>query len=190
MTQKFQTVKNELIKKLKDLDPRLSYHTINHTLDVLKQAERIAKEEKIEDERDLYLLKLAALYHDSGFLEVYDGHEEMSCKIILMDADHLSINENELQFIQKLIMATKLSNKPHTHLEKILRDADLDYLGRTDFLEIAALLKKELFAYKIITDTSEWNERQLKFLKQHHYYTKSSQKLREPVKQANYQTLL
>lgn len=190
MTQKFEKVKAQLINKLMDLDPKLSYHTISHTLDVIKQAERIAKEEKIEDERDLYLLKLAALYHDSGFLKVYDGHEEMSCQIILKDADQLALTQNELQFIQKLIMATKLSSKPHTHLEKILRDADLDYLGRTDFLDIAALLKKELFAYKIITDTNEWNERQLNFLKQHHYYTKSSQKLREPVKQLNYQNLL
>jgi uncharacterized protein len=190
MTNTFEKVKNQLIKKLMDLDPKLSYHTINHTLDVLKQAERIAKEENIQDERNLYLLKLAALYHDSGFLKVYDGHEEMSCQIILKDAAQLDINENELQFIQKLIMATKLSNKPHTHLEKILRDADLDYLGRTDFLEIAALLKKELMAYKIISDTSEWNERQLNFLKQHRYYTKSSQMLREPVKQENFKTLL
>lgn len=187
---KFEKIKNNLINKLSGLDPRLSYHTINHTLDVVKQAERIAGDENIVNERELYLLKIAALYHDSGFLEKYAGHEEISCTIFLSDADHLDIDKKEIQFVQDLIMVTKISNKPETLQEKILRDADLDYLGRPDFFEIADLLRKELLAYNLITNELDWQTTQLAFLKNHHYFTKSSQLLREPVKKANYLSLL
>ena len=186
----FEKIKNNIINKLSGLDPRLCYHTINHSLDVVKQAERIAGDENIVNEREVYLLKIAALYHDSGFLKTYIGHEEISCTILLSDADNLDIDKNEIQFVQDLIMVTKISNKPTTPLEKILRDADLDYLGRTDFFEIADLLRKELLAYNFIANDREWEKTQLTFLEEHHYFTKSSQLLREPVKKANYLSLL
>ncbi len=186
----FEQAKHRLLKKLSALDPRLSYHSINHTLDVVKQAERIAVDEAIVNERELYLLKIAALYHDSGFLKTYNGHEEISCSFFLSDAANLHINKNEIQLVQELIMVTKISNKPQTLLEKILRDADLDYLGRPDFFEIAESLRKELMAYNLIANDREWEITQLAFLKDQHYFTKSSQILREPVKKANYHSLL
>ena len=186
---KFEIIKQNLLSKLRDLDARLIYHNIQHTLDVLNQAERIAAEEKIADKKELYLLKLAALYHDSGFLKKYEGHEEVSCKIFLEDAASFGLTEMEKNLVERLIMATKISSKPKTILEKILRDADLDYLGRNDFSTIACLLKKELMSYKFIATNKDWNIRQLAFLETHKYYTKSSILTREPVKQQYLQTL-
>lgn len=186
----FAKIKDLLIDKLKDLDPRLSYHNINHTLDVLKEAQRIAASEKINDKRELYLLKLAALYHDSGFLKIYDGHEEESCSIFKNDAADFDLTDKEIKFVQQLIMVTKITNVPQTHLEKIIRDADLDYLGREDFSVISDLLKKELMQLNMIAGDSEWDKRQLTFLKNHQYHTKSSKNLREPQKQKNFQSLL
>ena len=186
----FAKIKDLLLIKLKDLDPRLSYHNINHTLDVLEEAQRIATSENITDKRELYLLKLAALYHDCGFLKIYDGHEEVSCSIFKKDAADFDLTDEEIKFVEKLIMVTKITNVPHTKLEKIIRDADLDYLGRKDFSVISALLKKELMQLNMIANDSEWNKRQLTFLKNHHYHTKSSKDLREPLKQKNFQSLI
>jgi HD superfamily phosphodiesterase len=186
----FDSIKQIVIDKLKDLDPRLSYHNIHHTLDVVEQAERIAINEKIVDERELFLLKIAALYHDSGFLKLYEGHEELSCLIFQEDAKDFDLSDEETALIRELIMVTKITNEPHTKLEKILRDADLDYLGRPDFDQISNRLKEELLKYNLIENEQEWDERQLAFLKKHHYHTKTSQALREPVKQKNYLTLV
>jgi HD superfamily phosphodiesterase len=186
----FETFKDSLIDQLKQLDPRLSYHNIHHTLDVVDQVERIAMEENIEAEREIFLLKLAALYHDSGFLHTYDGHEEMSCRIFLKDVASFNLTKEEVKHIEALIMVTKISSEPTTLAEMIIRDADLDYLGRSDFHETAELLKKELFQFGFIHSESDWNSRQLAFLKDQHYYSTSSQRLREPVKQDNYLKLL
>ena len=43
----FDLIKDLVCKKLEALHPNLTYHDIHHTLDVLKQCERIAKKEAI-----------------------------------------------------------------------------------------------------------------------------------------------
>ncbi len=63
------------------LPSNLCYHDLEHTYIVLKKSMEIAREENITEEHDLNLLKTAALYHDSGFINVYDNHEEESCRI-------------------------------------------------------------------------------------------------------------
>ena len=76
----FTSIKEPILSRLKnELDPRLGYHNIMHTLDVLEQAEVLAKQENVTDKHDLLLLKTAAVFHDSGFLFVYKGHEEKGC---------------------------------------------------------------------------------------------------------------
>lgn len=177
-------ISKHVFDKLSKLSPDLTYHSIGHTKDVVRQSERIAREEGVKED-DIYNLKVAALYHDTGFLETYIGHEQKSCEIFLSDANRFLFTESQKQIICKLIMATKVPQKPKTILQNIICDADLDYLGRDDFPEISALLKKEFLAYKIVADEQDWMEKQLLFLKNHQYHTLSSRNDREEKKQFN-----
>lgn len=168
----------------KSLSPSLSYHNALHTLDVLTQAQNIAKREGIEDPEKLFLLQVASLTHDSGFTEVYFNHEEKSCEIMRREMARYHFPEEKLHFITDLIMATRMPQQPKNHLQEILCDADLDYLGRDDFFEISDRLKKELKEYDILKDDKEWDKKQVEFLEAHHYFTKSSQALRAEKKQS------
>ena len=183
-------IKRNVLTKLEGLDKRLIYHNIAHTLDVMEQTLRIASFDDTLTEREIYLLHLAALYHDTGFLEIYMGHEEVSCRYFLEDAGNFGINKEEEAIVTGIIMATKVSNQPKTVLERIIRDADLDYLGREDFPEISLTLKKELFDFGFISNEEEWNNKQLDFLRNHQYNTVISLAEREPIKQKNLQALL
>ena len=79
----FLKLKSGMLKLLRtDLDPRLTYHNPEHTEDVLQHVERIAAAENITDKRLLHLMRIAALFHDTGFLRTYKGHEEVSCIIM------------------------------------------------------------------------------------------------------------
>jgi uncharacterized protein len=180
----FDIIYNHVIQKLKDLDPGLSYHCVEHTLDVVKHAERVASDESI-NEKEMYLLKIAALYHDTGFLKTYKDHEQVSCEIFLEDCKQFNFTEEEKQTIIDLIMATRMPQKPKNLLQKIICDADLDYLGRHDFSTIAEKLKQEFLNYQLISDNNEWRSLQIKFLKSHEYHTNSSKQLRDPVKKEN-----
>jgi len=186
----FEKIKTNLLTKLNKLSSYLTYHCVDHTLDVIKQSERIANEEGITNERDLFLLQVASLYHDTGFLETYAEHEIKSCGIFMEDAINLDFTDKEKEIIRGLIMATKIPQQPNTLMEKIICDADLDYLGRKDFFKIGDTLRKEFLHHKIVQNNNDWEKLQLKFLQNHRFHTNTSQKKREPVKQQNLSKLV
>lgn len=180
---KFQAVKKFIINKLaSELSPELYYHGVHHTLDVLESATRLAKGEGVDGE-DLLLLRTACLYHDSGFLHVYKGHEEISCKIAKETLPDYGYSDKAIETISCMIMATQIPQSPKCYLAEILCDADLDYLGRDDFEPIAESLYKEMIAYKFINDEKVWNRIQVNFLGNHHYFTDTAKRRREKKKQ-------
>ena len=179
----FLKLKSGMLKLLRtDLDPRLTYHSPAHTEDVLQQVERLAAAENITDKRLLYLMRIAALFHDTGFLRSYKGHEEISCAIMRERVGRGILDESELQLIERMIMATKIPQSPVTLPEMIICDADLDYLGRDDFENISNSLKIEFIIYGIIKDEEEWDRLQISFFNSHKYFTKTSIRERCPVK--------
>ncbi len=184
----FRKFKQLAQSRLSLLSPNLTYHSIDHTMDVLKQCVRIAGFEQVTGHQ-LDLLKIAALYHDTGFLFAYTGHEEKSCDIFLEDIKGLDINSKDVKTILGIIMSTKVPQKPKTLPQRIICDADLDYLGRRDFPLITERLKHEFLKYSIVQDEKEWKKVQRDFLKKHRYHTPSSRERREPVKQRNFSLL-
>ena len=88
-----------------------------------------------------------------------------------------------MDIICGMIMATKIPQTPLTKLEEIICDADLDYFGRDDFFPIANTLFLELKARDFVASEYEWNKIQIKFFKQHRYFTDTTKKLRAKQKQ-------
>jgi dsDNA-binding SOS-regulon protein len=78
-----------------------------------------------------------------------------------------------------------IPHKPKNKLEEIICDADLDYLGRDDFHEIADKLRRELKEHGKIQGDKQWDEIQVMFLKQHKYFTKTAIKTRRKKKKEN-----
>ena len=176
-----------IINKLKNgLPGQLSYHNTDHALDVYTAAELIGHGEHISDE-EMKLLLTAAWYHDSGFLVRSKGHELESCKIVRETLPGYGYSAQQIEVICGLIMATRLPQTPKTHLEQILADADLDYLGRDDFFTIGEQLFRESYFTGVINNEEEWNKKQVNFIKNHHYFTKTSVSLREAGKIRNLQ---
>ena len=165
------------------LSPKLTYHCSQHTYDVVKQADRIARAEGIVDEELLALLRTAACYHDAGFLYVYADHEEESCRIATQQLPTFGYSADQIVQVCQLIRATRLPQLPTTLPETILCDADLDYLGRDDYPAISQLLVTEWLAFGILADPAQWLSIQRTFLTNHSYFTHTNQQLREPRKQ-------
>ncbi|MDF7810001.1 HD domain-containing protein [Hymenobacter sp. YC55] len=163
----------------------LYYHGVHHTLDVTQAAMQLATAEGITNNTELQLLRTAALYHDTGFLRTYTGHEAEGCALVREVLPGFDYTPNEIGAICDMIMATRLPQDPHSHLAEILCDADLDYLGRSDFESIAESLFLEFQARQLVTaDEDAWNRSQEQFLAQHHYWTATAVAWREAPKQA------
>lgn len=170
-------------EKLKaEMPSQLSYHNLDHINDVLTSALRIAETEKINKE-ETSLLRIAALYHDAGFINTYKGHEAEGCLLAKATLPQFGFSTEQLEVICSMIMATKIPQTPKSKLDKILCDADLDYLGRNDFYEIGNRLYNEMKEQGFIETEREWNLTQKVFLENHQYHTNYGETHREEEKQ-------
>jgi uncharacterized membrane-anchored protein YitT (DUF2179 family)/predicted metal-dependent HD superfamily phosphohydrolase len=138
---------------------------------------------------DLILLKTAALFHDSGFLQSPHEHEAQSCTIAKRFLPEYGYSEEQIESICRMIMTTKLPQSANDHLSELLCDADLYYLGGNEYEKYAHKLYKELRKNKIVKTEIEWQLKQAEFLSSHRYYSKTAQHEREDTKQKNLQNL-
>jgi len=182
-------VEEFVLSKLEDgLPNNLYYHNVKHTIDVVTQVELIGRSEEVSD-LDILILKTAALFHDMGHLINYDTHEEESVKLAKKILPEYKYTNSQVTQICELILVTQMPPRPKNLLEEIMCDADLDYLGRTDFVPVSINLYKELAERNKIDSILEWNKMQLKFIKNHQYFTKTAQKLREVNKKNQLQNI-
>jgi HD superfamily phosphodiesterase len=170
----YQAAKVFIIDKLKrELSADLTYHGLHHTLDVFDITKELCKTEDVSS-REVVLLKTAALFHDSGFTINNKDHEVLGCQIAREVLPTFSYSDTDIEQICGMIMATKIPQNPQNHLEAILCDADLDYLGREDFYSIGATLYEELKAYNVLQTEEAWNRLQVSFLEKHTFFTPTS----------------
>ena len=174
-----------VLQRLKDgLNKHYYYHDVRHTLDVIEQSQTIGKLEGISL-RELEILKIAALFHDTGFLEVRTGHEQASVDFFQNIGGLSTLTLEDCDSITGCIRATRMPQNPLNHLERILCDADLDYLGREDFDLIGENLFLEMSACGEMSDRITWDNLQVKFLEAHSYHTRSNQTRRNMKKEQN-----
>jgi len=167
-----------LTKMENELPKNLYYHNLKHTIDVITEVEIIGRKEGIT-EAEMLLIKTAALFHDTGFILSYNDHEDYSVKLARHILPQYKYSEDQINEIASLIMHTKHPPQPKTKLEMIMCDADLDYLGRTDFIPVSGNLYRELKEYGKIKSIDDWNRLQIKFISNHQYFTKTARSMRD-----------
>lgn len=178
----YQKAEFHIMRELQDnLPNNLHYHSIKHTRDVVEAVERIALSENVTDE-GLFLLKSAASYHDAGFTKQYSQNEPIGVEMAEGILPNYGYSEKHIERIKDLIFVTAIPHQPQNLLEEIICDADLDYLGRDDFHEIADSLFLELKERNIVSSKKEWDKMQVKFLKSHKYFTQTAINTRQEKK--------
>ena len=181
---RFQEAAQFIIDKLETgLPSYITYHTADHTKNVIGAAEELAIAENINEE-ELILLKTAALFHDTGFLQHHHEHEELSCKLARKHLPEFGYSGDQIEQICRMIMATRLPQHPADRLAEILCDADLYYLGTDKYGEYSDKLYHELKKTKMVGNDSQWLLRQIEFLTSHRYFTKTAQDKLNVQKQA------
>lgn len=172
-----------------ELPAGLCYHCLAHTRDeVLPAAERLARLERLDgDERRL--LRVAACFHDLGFLERSAGHEVVGARMAAYILPGYGLTRRQVLEVESMILATRLPQTPFTLVQAVLADADLAVLGRDDFMRRSRDLRDELAAAGTHFSEPDWYHRQLRFLCEHRYFTRAARRLGDPGKQRNIRLL-
>jgi len=167
---KYPDICFQILNELKvKLAPYLSYHSYEHIIDVANVCDNYIRLYKIDDDM-AKLIRIAAISHDFGYTISSIDHEERS--IILIEPMLRSVlTKKEIDLVNGMIRATKIPQQPKTLYDKILADADLDYLGRDDYNKLSKNLLQELLHFGVINTEREWLDLQIKFLENHEYHT-------------------
>lgn len=174
----------------RELSPWLTYHSLRHTTeDVLPAADRLGKAANLS-EQDQLLLNTAALFHDSGFLIAYHNHERHSMSLARAVLPQFGYSPQQIDTICDIIAATKMPQAPRSLLQELMCDADLDLLGRGDFLRRNDELLAEVRHYAGQPIRREhWLREQVKFLREHKFFTAAARSLRAEGKRRNAELL-
>lgn len=167
---KAETFVFDLLKN--ELDQTYLYHNYKHTERVLKSTREIIENTELSKEEAL-VLEIAALFHDTGYIEGSENHEEKSVEIATKFLKEHDVEQNLIDSVGKCIMETKFKEEPTTKLGKIIRDADASHFGKKYFSEASEFLRKELELRHFKTySPSEWRNENIKVLaKKHQFYT-------------------
>lgn len=147
------------------------FHTFDHTRQVVEAAREIADGFDLSD-REVESLLLAAWFHDTGYVDSPEKHEEKSVDRALAFMEEFSYSKEEQEVVRGLIMATQVPQNPRNILEQILCDADLSHLGKNTYWDLCGKLRMELTATQdMLLSEQEWVEQEMAFLKEHQYHT-------------------
>ena len=153
------------------LSPKLTYHSLFHTEMVVKECRTLAPAAELSAD-DTENLLLAAWFHDTGYLDVYEGHEYRSIERAAAWLGEQGVAAARITLIEGLIKATHRDITPDTELQKLLVDADMSNLARKDYHSRAELLRAE---WELVLNnsysTQEWAELQLNFMLAHKYFS-------------------
>lgn len=165
------------------------YHNYGHAIYVRRQALEIGRLMHCTG-KELDLLGTAALWHDTGFIHKYAGHEEEGCLLAQKYLPDYGYGAADIDCICQTIMATRLPQSPTCKLGEILADADLAYLGTPEAAKLSGILFKEMQSINPGLTGDDWKKTQIGFISAHHYFTPYCIESKEPGKQAYLRSLL
>lgn len=170
--------------------PRLIFHSLEHTQQIVKRAEEIAAHYKLSD-KEMLAVYIAAWFHDTGHLfTTAEHHEEKSVEVMKTFMEMHLPDPELVQTITGCILATKRTVEPTTLLQQIVCDADTYHLGTRDFKKTNKQVRKELASDETNPMTKrEWDTKTLEFLDKHKYYTSYCIEVLENGKQENIRRL-
>lgn len=180
----FEGLRSFIINKIKaELDDALIYHSYEHTLDVEEAVLKYAKLEGLTADETI-LVRTAALFHDTGFLLKYNDNESIGAQLARKYCPDFGYTEEHIRIIEDIILSTSYDIEPKNIMEKVMSDADHDYLGRADYHVIVKKLFRELEHFGNKMTEREKIEAQISYLEhKHQFYTTSALNLRQPGKE-------
>jgi predicted metal-dependent HD superfamily phosphohydrolase len=154
------------------LSKKYLYHNLRHTERVVKNAKEILDNSGVDDDTHEIIL-IAAWFHDTGFTQQFEGHEEIGCEIATKFLKKEGYDEEKIKMVNQCIRATKLDHVPQGFMEEAIRDADTSHLAKESYPETAEVLREELKLLGICEYTiPEWRNENIKmYTTGHQFYT-------------------
>ena len=172
-----------------NLSDELIFHSINHTYEVVAAAKEIGSQCGLSED-EMLVLEVAAWFHDCGYANTYLGHENESKKIASDFLENFGCDKDFTDAVLNCIESTKYPSRPSSLVEKVLCDAYLYHLTRTNYPKYEKALRQEFEIFlQLMYSDEEWMIKNNCFLTNHHYCTDYGQKVLAHLKEINVRIL-
>lgn len=166
------------------------FHNFEHTQLVVEGVKILAEANGLSA-KEIFILRMAAFLHDTGYLKKYIGHEEASVEMATEFLVANDVDYDIISAVKECIMATRYPQYPVTELEKVICDADFYHFSTPDYLKYASRLKHEWAEnLNLCFSEQEWDALNLKMLSEHQYHTQYGREKLQKRKELNIQKLI
>lgn len=187
-------MESELVKKARSYAEQVfkssvfanrSFHNLDHTIDVVRASQEIARHTGLSDDETESLI-VAAWLHDIGHQHGPEGHEQEAAEKARELLEEWGAPHRKIVEVTEAIIATKMPQDPRSLVSQVLCDADLYHLSAPDCPQKSEHLRAELEALgnSKIGD-EQWLRDNLDFMKNHRYHTQYGQTVLQEGKRKN-----
>jgi uncharacterized protein len=168
---------SEVIEMAREDYPDLPFHNFGHGITVWNIARQYGNTMKVGIE-ERFALETAALLHNVIVVHGRTDNKAMSVRYAAEHLPKLGYSPSQISRVGEIILATTMPQNPRDLPGMIICDADLDYLGRKDFMRRSEELREELgFEHGL-----EWAKKNLDFFEGHEYHTEVAREQRDEGK--------
>lgn len=149
----------------------LLYHNYEHTASVATAASELTAHYGLSQQDD-FVVRVAAWFHDLGYLVDPDNHEAASVVLAESFLKEKQVSSVLIEEVKACILATRMPQKPKNLLQQIVCDADMSHFSTDSFAEKSKQLRKELQT-RCGLDISKnaWRHQTICLLEVHQYHT-------------------
>ncbi len=171
------------------IDKKYVYHDYRHTVAVVNAAQDIIDGYNLSElERELILL--ACWFHDTGYDEGQEGHEDRGADYAEAFMKGRGFATAEIATVRECILATKPPQQPQNLLAEIVCDADLAHLGDNTYWDRCGRVRQELVLTRgAVMSEQDWVDWELDFISRHTFNTTVAQELYDAQKEKHIRSL-
>jgi predicted metal-dependent HD superfamily phosphohydrolase len=193
-----KTIDSNILKKAEEYVTNLlseklpegyDFHNIEHTTYVAEKAGLIGRNSGL-NESELNTVVLSAWFHDVGYINGFENHEERSANM----AEEFLISENvdteTIDTVKRCILATKVPQRPDNILSQVLCDSDMAHMADENYFEWFERSRKEWNKTRGgKVSKRKYYEMSKEFFEKQSYFTEYAKKTFTPGKERNQQLI-
>lgn len=177
----------QLLKK--ELDAVYTYHRLEHTVEVVSAAEKLAGDCDLNPQDKARLL-IAAWFHDTGYVKGSKEHESRSIEYVEEFLLNHDVSRQDISVISGIIRSTEMLREPEGLLQSLMKDADLSHLAAQNYDDYATRLRSEWASLNgTVVDDVEWIRQNIGFMNTYGFHSEAGKARFGPGKHQNLQKL-
>lgn len=171
------------------LPENIIYHNYRHALLIRKHAETIGRQAGLDGE-EMNILRLSALFHDSGYIASYERWNEESVAIAVAFLEEHAADRKTIDRVGEVIASARIPQAPKDRVAEALCDAGLMYITGDGAVEQFDLLYEETALMSSpFEKRSAFEKKWIDFFTQHTFFTEYGRTILQPGKEATLQRL-